>query len=86
MSKFRLGLSVSTYACLGIGVFSMLFSLLWIALGGTDHAMFQNAVLMMYLSIAGALTTAIIDLGATATKATFDRIASLVSSRRRHPV
>jgi hypothetical protein len=86
MSKFRLGLSVCTYACLGIGVFSMLFSLLWIALGGTDHTMFQSAVLMMYLSIAGAVTTAIIDVGATATQATVSRVVSLVTSRRRHPV
>lgn len=86
LSKIHTSLSACTYACLAIGVFSMLISLLWIALGGSDRGILQNAVLMMYLSIAGAVAATIIDLGATATEAGVERLRHLISSRFRGPV
>lgn len=83
MTKLRLGLSFCTYACLAIGLAAMMFSLLWISLGGSDSAMFNNAMLMMYLSVAGAFTVSVIEIGATATHATYRRVAEALSSRIR---
>lgn len=81
MDKFRFGVACASYTCLAIGLFATLISLLWIALGGTDDAIFQNAVLMMFLSVIGAGTCLVINVGANAVSPVLHRVSALFNRR-----